>query len=187
MDIILASSSPRRQELLKYVFKYFSAFDPNVDETAPRDLDPIDVPAFLAAKKARHYAEDYPRALIIGCDTVVNFHGEIIGKPKDTDDAKFILNKLSGNTHTVITACCLCHRGIEYPFVEETEVEFYPLTQREIDDYVATREPFDKAGAYAIQGDGMMFVKRISGDYNNVVGLPAARLKREVASFMSIF
>ena len=180
MEVILASASPRRQELLKLVVPTFVTSPADIDETIPVEI-PINSSAeYLAVEKAKKIALLHPYSLVIGCDTVVIVNDEILGKPKDTADAERMLLLLSGRTHTVITGVCLCLNGIVHSFSEVTEVEFYPLSDAEISAYIATNEPFDKAGAYGIQGNGSILVHGIHGDFLNVVGLPIARLKREI-------
>ena len=118
-------------------------------------------------------------------DCTVIIDGKILNKPRSTADARMMMQLLSGKTHKVITGCCLFYLNRSFCFSEITEVEFYPLTEEEIEEYVITKEPYDKAGGYGIQNKGALFVKGIHGDYYNVVGLPVARLKREIASFLS--
>lgn len=180
MEVILASASPRRQELLKMIVPSFLICSSDIDEDVPLVV-PVNLSAeYLATEKARKIALSHPDSLVIGCDTVVIIGGEILGKPTDKNDAYRMLSLLSGEIHTVITGVCLCVNGTERSFSEVTEVEFYPLSDEEISTYIATNEPFDKAGGYGIQGYGGVLVKRINGDFFNVVGLPIARLKREL-------
>ena len=183
MDIILASASPRRQELLKLIIPNFMTLPTNIDETVPEMIYPHDAPEFLARKKAAVFGKEYPKSLTIGCDTAVITDFGMLGKPKDEVDAVRMLKILSGNVHKVITGCCLYYMMQEYSFSIQTEVEFYPLTSKEINKYIKTGEYTDKAGAYAIQGYGSLLVKQIKGDYNNVVGLPVSALKREIEVF----
>lgn len=181
MDIILASGSPRRKELLHYIFEEFKIVPSQANETYPENTPAEEVPVLLASAKAADVHRQYPEALVIGCDTVVIADGQILGKPKDGKDAFSMLQILSGKKHSVVTGCCVFAQNKSVTFSQSTEVEFYPLTEKEITDYIKTGEPFDKAGAYGIQGYGSLLVKTISGDYFNVVGLPTARLKREIA------
>lgn len=185
MKIILASASPRRQELLKYAVSDFEISPADVDETIPDEIPSSDAAEFLAVKKAAYIAKSHPNDLVIGCDTIVVIDDTILGKPSGADDAFRMLYMLSGRTHNVITGVCFFKNGISMSFSETTSVIFYPLTGDEILSYVNTGEPFDKAGAYGIQGAGSMLVKGIIGDFFNVVGLPVARLKRELDSFIS--
>ena len=178
--IILASKSPRRQELIGNITPDFTVVVSEVDEVLPEGIVPEEVPVYLAGIKAQAVAEKYPRDIVIGADTVVILDGEVLGKPRDAADAERMLTELSGRTHIVITGCAVIVNGKKRSFSEVTSVEFYPLSQKEIADYIATGEPFDKAGAYGIQGRGSVLVRRIEGDFFNVVGLPVARLKREL-------
>ena len=178
--IILASKSPRRQELIGNITPDFTVVVSEVDEVLPEGIVPEEVPVYLAGIKAQAVAEKYPRDIVIGADTVVILDGEVLGKPRDAADAERMLTELSGRTHIVITGCAVIVNGKKRSFSEVTSVEFYPLSRKEIADYIATGEPFDKAGAYGIQGRGSVLVRRIEGDFFNVVGLPVARLKREL-------
>ncbi len=185
MRLILASASPRRKELMSLVTDDFEIIPSDADETLPDDITAEKAPAYLARLKAAAVFRDNPDSAVIGCDTVVVLGNEIMGKPADDADAARMLAELSGRRHRVITGVCIMMRGEngdteEKLFSQISEVEFYPLTPAEIDDYVRSGEPRDKAGAYGIQGLGGMLVKEIKGDYNNIVGLPAARLKREL-------
>ena len=177
---ILASKSPRRQELIGYILSDHEVIVSDVEEILPEGIAPEDVPAYLAGIKAQAVAAEHPDDVVIGADTVVILDGEVLGKPKDQDDAFRMLRALSGKAHTVITGCAIIQNGKMTTFADHTRVEFYPLSDREILDYIATGEPFDKAGAYGIQGKGSVLVKRIEGDFFNVMGLPVARLKREM-------
>lgn len=184
--IILASKSPRRKELIAYLFDNVELMSSDGDETYPDGLAFDDIPAFLSVGKCKDIAKNNPEALVIGADTGVFYNGEMLGKPENKEEAKRMLTLLSGKTHTVITGCCLCKNGKTMTFSEKTAVTFYPLTEEEIDAYIATDECDDKAGSYGIQGKGGLFVKEIIGDYYNVVGLPVARLKREIDRFLNI-
>lgn len=178
--IILASQSPRRQELIGYILSDYEVIVSAVEETLPDGIAPEEVPVYLAGVKAQAVAAEHPDDVVIGADTVVILDGQVLGKPKDADDAFHMLWSLSGKAHTVITGCAILQDGRMTTFADRTRVEFYPLSDREILDYIATGEPFDKAGAYGIQGRGSVLVKRIEGDFFNVMGLPVARLKREM-------
>lgn len=182
-DIILASASPRRQELLKLITENFSVKISSVEEVVPCDIPVDEVPQFLATLKAKDIAADFPNNLVIGADTCVIADGKILGKPSDKNDAFKMLQSLSGKTHTVITGCALIKGEKSISFSVATKVEFFDLTTEEIDEYINTSEPFDKAGSYGIQGKGGLFVKKIDGDYFNVVGLPVAQLKKVIKSF----
>jgi len=184
MKVILGSASPRRQKLLRKIYTDFLTVPADIDETLPEDIGPEFAPIFLSAQKAQALVEAYPEDLILTADTVVVCKGEIFGKPKDNDDAKKMLTALSGEVHKVITGCCISCKGKYRTFSEETLVSFYPLTEEEIADYVQTEESLGKAGAYAIQEKGGLFVQKIEGDYDNVVGFPIARLYREIKDFL---
>ena len=124
-----------------------------------------------------------PDAVVIGSDTIVVVDGDVLGKPKDGADAARMLRRLSGRSHTVVTAVAVAWRGQVESEIEEVDVTFHAMTDAEIDAYIRTGEPLDKAGAYGIQGRGAMFVRRIEGDYFNVVGLPLQRLRAVLAEF----
>lgn len=175
---ILASASPRRRELFGLISDDFRIVPSNAEETAPDGIAAENLPERLARLKAGDIAAKYPFDTVIGADTVVILDGKVLGKPENPEDAVRMLTALSGKRHKVITGCAVCKNGACRSFSSVTEVEFYPLDDREISDYVATGEPLDKAGAYGIQGRGALFVKSINGDYFNVVGLPVAVLRR---------
>ncbi len=185
MDIILASASPRRKGLLGMIYSDFRIIPSDIRELVPRDLPVDKCPEYLACMKAESISRGREKALIIGCDTSVLIDGKILNKPRSTNDARTMMHLLSGKTHYVITGCCLYHLGRFQSFSEVTEVEFYPLTEDEIEQYIKSSEPYDKAGGYGIQNKGALFIKGIKGDYYNVVGLPVARLKREIDAFLA--
>ncbi len=188
--IILASASPRRKELLEQVGVEFEII-PAVGEEIITDSSPQQAVLDLAAQKAAEVAAKVREdAIILGADTVVAFGDKILGKPKDEADAKQMLSLLSGKTHSVYTGVSIVVRqsgeSQSYSFYEETEVTMYPLSEQQILSYIRTKEPMDKAGSYGIQGKGAVFIEKIQGDYNNVVGLPIARVFRtleEVCGF----
>lgn len=180
-DIILASGSPRRIELLKLICGDFEIIPPECAEDIDGSLSPAERVKALAVRKAESVSARYPDKTVIGADTMVFLGDMPLGKPKDKEDAKRILSLLSGKRHTVITAVSVAEGGkAQRTFAELTEVEFYPLSEKEIDEYIRSGEPMDKAGAYGIQGKGALLVKKIEGDYYNVVGLPVGRLYREL-------
>ena len=179
--VILASASPRRQELLKLLYRDFKVIPADIDETVRKAITLTQYPEYLAIKKARHVAEKRPiEDMVIGCDTGVFIDDMMLGKPADEDQAFEMLRMLSGRTHKVITGCSVFKNGQNVTFSEVTEVEFYRLTDREIEEYIATGEPMDKAGAYGIQQQGALLVRRINGDYFNVVGLPVGMLRQKI-------
>ena len=191
-QLILASGSPRRRELLHYIKEDYLVETSDAEESAslPADLAPEEIPMYLARVKAMDVARRHPGSTVIGADTVViSPDGEILGKPRDQTDAALMLRELSGKTHQVVTGVCLCSAGEngqirEHLFNEITDVTFYPLSEEEIEAYVRTGEPLDKAGAYGIQGYGSLLAQGIRGDFFNVVGLPLARLNRELRIFI---
>lgn len=183
MRIVLASASPRRKELLTQLGWEFEVIVSDVEEVITKTL-PCEVVEELSYIKARDVFEKTEGdVLVIGSDTVVAFGDKILGKPRDRKDAGETLAMLSGNSHHVYTGVTLFRREGEHvsskTFHEATRVDFYPMSPEEVDWYVSTGECDDKAGSYAIQGLGGRFVKSIEGDYNNVVGLPIARLYHE--------
>lgn len=181
--LILASASPRRRQLIKLISDNVLCVPSGEDEVLPDGISVSKIAEHLAFIKAQSVAKDYPEDFVVGSDTVVIFEGEILSKPCDEEDAYTKLKTLSGRIHKVITGCALVKGDRVHTFSAETKVEFYPLSDDEIKAYIATKEPMDKAGAYGIQGAGSLFVKGIQGDYFNVVGLPVARLMRELKSF----
>ena len=181
MGLILASGSPRRLELLKLITEDFTVIPADCEEHLDNSLSPHEAVKALACQKAEFVSERYPEQTVIGADTTVFCGNMSLGKPKDAADAKLMLNTLSGKIHSVITAVAVAKGGkILKAFSEETQVEFYPLSEKETDEYIKSGEPMDKAGAYGIQGKGALLIKRINGDYYNVMGLPVARLAREL-------
>ncbi|MGN0115046.1 MAG: Maf family protein [Acutalibacteraceae bacterium] len=185
MDIILASGSPRRRELLHYVYDDFAVLTADVDETAPSGIDAYDLPEYLSKIKCAAVAQNYENSLVIGADTVVICDGTVFGKPKSESDAFNMLKSLSGKAHYVVTGCTIAFGGKYHTFSQKTAVRFYQLSDDEIRRYIKTGEPMDKAGAYGIQGYGSLLIEGIDGDYFNVVGLPVARLKREIERFLA--
>lgn len=183
MDIILASASPRRRELLGVITKDFRVLPSDADETLPENISPLCSAEYLSRIKAEALAEKHPESLIIGADTAVILDNEILGKPKTEAAAFDMLKSLSGKTHTVITGCTLIKGDKSTSFTEVTRVCFYELSDDEIKAYISGGSPFDKAGGYGIQDEGGLFVKGIEGDFYNVIGLPIARLKREMEKF----
>ncbi|MBQ8134654.1 MAG: septum formation protein Maf [Clostridia bacterium] len=184
MDIILASASPRRKQLLSMIYSDFKIMPSDIRELVPRDLDVEKCPEYLAAAKAEMVSQGREKNLVIGCDTAVICEGKMLNKPRDTNDARIMMNMLSGAVHKVITGCCLCYMGKSHCFSVSTDVEFFELSEQEIESYISTAEPYDKAGGYGIQSMGALFVKGIHGDYYNVVGLPVSRMKRAIDEFL---
>ena len=184
MDLILASSSPRRKELLEMVNIPFQVKVSHADETYQDGMEPHEVVMELARIKSTVIAETNRDSVVIGADTIVVMDGDILGKPNNRDEAISMLTRLSGRVHQVYTGVAIITGQDTIVFYEKTDVEFWPLKTQEIEQYVLTGEPFDKAGSYGIQGYGSLLVKRIEGDYFTVVGLPISRLKRELDKLM---
>jgi septum formation protein len=183
MKLILASASPRRAQILRDAGMPFSVISSAVDETPFPGESPFDHVQRLASAKAELVAaRAVGPAIVIAADTVVTLEGQIIGKPRSTDDARHTLEQLSARMHSVLTGVALIRLpdGERRNFVETTHVHFSPLSPEEITRYLDTDEPYDKAGAYAIQGRAGRYIQRIEGCYFNVVGLPLARLSMEL-------
>jgi len=190
MIIILASASPRRKKLLQQVNLDFQVHPSSVDESYNPELSPDKIVCQLALRKANEVAPKYPNALVIGADTIVTFKDDILEKPATTDEAANMLQRLSGQTHQVYTGVALCKTDEannildRSTFFEITNVTFGDLNPTDIDAYIAGGSPMDKAGGYGIQDDfGAIFVKRIEGDYNNVVGFPLYSFYNTVRKF----
>ena len=180
--LILASQSPRRAELLTAAGFQFSVRVAAVDETLLPHESPADYVLRLAQEKARAVACG-PDEVVLGADTTVVAGGEILGKPENAADAARMLNALSGRRHEVITGVCLCDSARLVREAASTSVWFAPLTGAEIEEYVSSGEPMDKAGAYGIQGLASRFIERIDGSYSNVVGLPVTLVYRLLQSW----
>jgi septum formation protein len=183
--LVLASASPRRQELLRNAGIAFEVQPADIPEDALPGEPAKDCAERLAREKALAVALQRPQDLVLGADTIVAVDGQLLGKPADSADAARMLRQLSGRDHEVITGVCLVAKGRPFVASEITRVTVDRITDQEIADYVATGEPMDKAGAYAIQGIAARWIPRIEGDYSNVVGLPVAlvyRLMRAHAS-----
>ncbi len=181
--LVLASASPRRVALLRQVGAEFTVVDPGPDAPWPERAEPRHGVRALALDKARRGTARRPKAVVIGADTIVVARGHRMGKPDTPEQAKEMLRRLSGRTHEVWTGVAVVHAGESRTASVCTLVRFVRMTEADIDAYVATREPLDKAGAYGIQGTGGMFVRAIEGDYPNVVGLPLQRLRAILAEF----
>lgn len=182
-EIILASASPRRRELLAGLGVEFRIVHTDLDESPMEEETAKEHAIRLARAKARAVLRDHDKALIIGADTIVTIDGEILGKPADKDDARRMLALLSGRTHTVVTAYSAIDaaKELEETKAIETLVTVKELTKEEINNYVETGEPMDKAGSYAIQGQGKFIVESIEGSYTNVVGLPTEELRETLS------
>lgn len=178
MHFILASGSPRRKDILRDLGIDFTVCPAGIDEIMESIL-PERVPVINAVAKAEHVAVRYPADIVMGADTVIEFAGQVIGKPADKDDARRMLLSLSGQTHAVVTAVCLVCADLHLRcvFCETTAVTFRALSPAVVDEYLDKVNVLDKAGAYAIQEYGDMLVEQIAGPLDNVVGLPATKLK----------
>ena len=183
--LILASASPRRAELLKLLPVKFQVLPGHAPEVAYEHLSPLEICQLNAHRKARAVAKKIPDALVLGADTLVFLDNEILGKPRNLADARQMISRLQGRHHQVVTGVCLmhlrCHR--ERIFAVSTDVLFHPLNARQIRDYLASIQPLDKAGAYAIQDSGEKIISEISGSYSNVVGLPVEKLREELSAW----
>ena len=179
--LILASKSPRRRELMKFITDDFIVKTADVDETLPENIAPADAVLYLSKIKAQPFRNE--NDIVIGADTVVAIDGIILGKPADENDAKSMLKRLSNRVHSVFTGVTIIKGEREESFFVETKVKFYELSDEMIDNYIKTREPFDKAGAYGIQGYGCLLVESIEGDYFNVVGLPVSKINQSLSNF----
>ncbi|MDH5527120.1 MAG: Maf family protein [Nitrospirota bacterium] len=175
--ILLASASPRRRELFSHMGFPFTVTSVDTDETVQPGEDADSAARRLALDKARAARPQNPHGVVVGCDTLVVIDGDILGKPKDQNEARAMLARLSGREHRVVTAFAVIFAdGREVVEAPSTTVRFRPMTEAEIAAYVATGEPMDKAGAYGIQERGAVFVEGVTGDYFTVVGLPLCRL-----------
>lgn len=170
--LILASASPRRQELLKLITEDFIVKVSHTPEKLPQGMEPDPAVKLLSRRKALAVAQQEPQAIVIGADTVVSVDGKILGKPKGQAQAAQMLRLLSGRTHQVYTGVAIVTPEEEMVFSCGTGVVFSPLSEEEIQWYISTGEPFDKAGGYGIQGFGSIFVREVQGDFFNVMGLP---------------
>lgn len=194
MEIILASASPRRRELLAQIGFNFQVMISDVEEIVTK-TSPVEVVEELSRQKAEAVLESLPNeygqqeVLVIGADTVVAYGGQILGKPENREHATKMLQMLQGASHEVYTGVTLFHRSVtgeveHRTFHEATKVEFYAMSEAEIETYVSTSDCDDKAGAYGIQGFCARYIKGIEGDYNNVVGLPVGRLYQEAKNWL---
>lgn len=185
LPLILASASPRRQQLLRLIETDFAVVVADVPEPAWEHLTPSELCQLNAHHKARAVAKHHPDALVIGADTEVSLGARVFGKPSNMREAIAMLEALSGRTHEVITGVCLLHQRAhrEKLFVETTLVTFHKLSRAQITGYLGRINPFDKAGAYAIQESGETIIERIEGSFSNVVGLPVGRLQTELESW----
>lgn len=183
--IILASKSPRRQELLNLMGLEFRIVLKDVDESYPDSLTPEEVAVYIATQKAKAFDETVDDEIVLTADTIVCIDDQILGKPENADHAIEMLRTLSGRMHRVITGVCLLHKHQYHSFYDVSEVYFSKLSDEEITAYVNKYQPFDKAGSYGIQERiGLIGIERINGSYTNVVGLPTEKLYRELAKLV---
>lgn len=180
---IVASVSPRRRELLKNVGYSFEIIPSDADESCDDTLSPEELVRELSKRKAESVFSNNTDAVVLGCDTIVEYEGAILGKPGSREEAKEMLRILSGKTHNVHTGVCITDKEKTVSFTSTVRVEFYELSEELIDSYVASGECDDKAGSYGIQGLGCVLVKGITGDYFSVVGLPVAETVRALGQF----
>lgn len=186
MELILASGSPRRRELLALITPQYVVHTSHVDERSIAADSPAHLAQNLAALKAQAVAALYPQATVLGYDTVVDCDGEVFGKPADEADAARMLRTLSGHAHKVHTGVCLCQDGHAASTLETTLVHFAPIPEEELLAYVRTPEPYDKAGAYAIQGRAALWCSGIEGCYYNIMGLPVHRTAQLLRQYCAL-
>ncbi|TZF83723.1 septum formation protein Maf [Pedobacter sp. BS3] len=180
--IILASKSPRRQELLKLMNLDFRVVLKDVDESYPEHLQPEEIARYIAEKKAHAFDESVTNELVITADTIVCIDGQILGKPSSEEHAVTMLSLLSGKKHQVITGVCILYKQRYHTFTDISDVYFRKLTEEQIQYYVKKYQPLDKAGAYGIQEwIGLVGIEKINGSYTNIVGLPTEKLYRELS------
>ena len=182
--IILASKSPRRKELLQLLKIPFEIIAADIDENIDHDNDLVKEIEKLSYQKAEAVYKNHQEALVIGSDTIVKVGNKALGKPKSYAQAKEMLEMLSGKTHEVVTGVTILVDDKIDTFSSIAEVTFYELSNDEIEEYIKTNEPMDKAGAYAIQGDGAKFIKTIKGDYYTIVGLPIGELYHHLKQYI---
>ena len=179
-QVILASGSPRRQELLRLIVPEYEVIPALGEEVAKEGLSPQETVQQLALHKAKEVAAAHPAALVIGADTIVVVENEILGKPQTPQRSRAMLQKLQGRDHMVYTGVALVGPLGEETFAMGTKVRFAPMDEGEMEAYIATGEPFDKAGAYGIQGFGSAYIEGIEGDYYNVMGLPVQAIYQKL-------
>ena len=183
MEIVLASASPRRREILARILPAFSVIPSTCPETADLSQPPARIVEQLARQKAEDVYRSHTAALVLGADTVVWAGGRLLGKPKDAEDAARMLRALSGRSHWVHTGVCASDGARAESFVDSCRVTFFPIPDEEIERCIQSGEPFDKAGAYAIQGRAALWLDRLEGDYYTIMGLPVSRTARLLRSF----
>ena len=184
--IILASKSPRRKELMELLKIPFEIIVSDIDEQIDYNNDLVKEIEKLSYQKAEAVFKNHQDSVVIGADTIVKINNDVLGKPKSIEHAKEMLRELSDNTHEVVTGVTIMSKDITDTFSSVASVTFYPLSEEEIEEYVLTNEPMDKAGSYAIQGDGAKFIRSINGDYYTIVGLPIAQLYHRLKKYSII-
>ena len=182
--VILASKSPRRKELMELLKIPFEVIVSDIEEQIDPENDLVKEIEKLSFQKAQAVYENHPDALVIGSDTIVKIGNKVLGKPHSLEEAKEMLHLLSDNTHEVVTGVTILFNGNRETFSSVAEVTFYPLGEEEIEEYVLSNEPMDKAGSYAIQGDGAKFIRTIHGDFYTIVGLPVAELYHRLKKYL---
>lgn len=185
MAIILASGSPRRRELMALITPHYTVCTSEVDEEAITAETPALLVEKLARAKCLAVAKDHPQDVVIGCDTVVDCDGEVFGKPHNVEDARRMLRALSGRSHAVHTGVCVAQGDRVESFVDTCLVEFAPIAEADLEAYLATAEPYDKAGAYAVQGHAALWLDALHGSYYTVMGFPVSRVARALEKFVS--
>ena len=189
MKYILASKSPRRSEILKNAGFKFKIIPSNVDENIiSTNLEPEDYCIRLAKLKSKDIAENHTDFTVIGSDTIVVINNEILNKPKNFHDAKKMLTMLSGKTHKVLTGVSIINinKNVNVNFYDSTKVTFYKISDKEIEGYIKTFKPFDKAGSYGIQDGSNLFIKNIVGSYENIVGFPISKFYQSIKKISSL-
>lgn len=184
--IILASASPRRHEILSQAGVEFKVIPSNFDESSLEFTNIDDYSKALSYHKAQDVFKDHPKDTIIASDTIVVIDDKILGKPKDKEDAYRMLNSLQGRKHVVITSVCIMHQDKIDTFLSKSYVTFYKMSKKEINEYIETNEPMDKAGAYAIQGKAAKYIRSINGDYYTIVGLPIGKVIKSLKKLKAL-
>lgn len=184
--IILASASPRRKEILTQAGIEFEVIPSNFDEDSLEFTNIDNYSKALSYHKAIDVHKNHPNDTIIASDTIVVVNNEILGKPKDENDAYRMLSLLSGKKHSVITSVCIIHQNKIDTFLSKSYVTFYKMSDKDIKEYIATKEPIDKAGAYAIQGKAAKYIRSINGDYYTIVGLPIGKVIRSLKKLKAL-
>lgn len=182
--VILASKSPRRKELMQLLKIPFEIIVSDIDEKIDYNNDLVKEIEKLSYQKANAVFKDHQDAIVIGADTIVKIGNDVLGKPHSIDEARKMLKELSDNTHEVVTGVTILYKDNVETFSNVSKVTFYPLSDEEIEEYIHTNEPMDKAGSYAIQGDGAKFIKWIDGDYYSIVGLPIGQVYHKIKKYL---